>query len=221
MLGLQLQKFLDGDSAGGAPASGNGQSATEPDYKALYEATQAKLTLETAELQKRFGGLQTTFQKEQAAHATVVADLAALKGQFEQTSKGFEAVNAEKETLTKTLTEKEQALAEKEQALARKSVIMEKFPHLAPFEAKGLLPNADPTKLEDVLKLFSDSLDMIGKKAQTEFAAGGVGSQPPKKEDGVRTAASALKDANTAALTGNQEAYTKFYGEYLELSKKK
>jgi hypothetical protein len=205
-------------SANGQSASGNGNAT---DYKELYEATQAKLSLSDAEWQKRHGNLQTTFQTEQAAHKLAVSELTNMKMQYEQTSKGFESLTAEKDNLMSQLTEKEAALAKKEVALARKELIMEKFPSLIPFEVNKLLPDGTIEELPDRFAKFSESLNTIEQMAKQNYQAGGTPPPPSPKDSSARTAAMALKDANSAAMRGDQTSYSTFYKEYLELSSKK
>lgn len=205
------------NSANGQSASGSGDAT---DYKALYETTQAKLSLSEAEWQKRHGNLQTTFQKEQDAHKQASTELLTTKQQLEQTSKGYEALTGEKTTLQAQLAEKESALSLKEAALARKNLIMKEYPNLISFEVNGLLPEAPLDQLPERLGKFAESLQTVEKMAKENHQSGATPPAPASKDSTGRTSAMAQKDANMAALKGDQTAYQQFFSEYLTLSGK-
>jgi len=205
------------NSANGQSASGNGDAT---DYKVLYETTQAKLSLTEAEWQKRHGNLQTTFQEEQKAHKLASSELLTIKQQLEQTSKGYEALSGEKTTLQTQLAEKESAISLKDAALARKNLIMKEYPNLISFEVNGLLPEAPLDQLPERLGKFAESLQTVEKMAKENHQAGATPPAPASKENTGRTSATAMKDANSAALKGDQKSYQEFFSEYLTLSAK-
>jgi hypothetical protein len=101
-------------------------------------------------------------------------------------------------------------------------VIFAKFPHLARFEADGLLPIAAPEKLEEVLTLFSSKLEEIGINATKDFVKGGKGDTPPggKDEEKTSNAQSLLKLANEALASGDTATYNKNYDAYVSALQK-
>lgn len=211
--------MLDEAAAGGTPPPASGEDST--DYKVLYAAAQAKLAQTEADWQRRHGGLQTTFQSEQKARQELQRNFDLISGDLVSQTTQYNTLLSDKETLATTLKEKESVLNEITNDLKRKNLIMEKFPVLAPFEAQGLLPKAETDKLEEVLSLFSQSLSMVEESARKNYMAGAVPPAPPPKSETSRTAEIVLKEAQSAAIQGDQPAYQKLYTEYLALLQKK
>lgn len=212
--------FLDDSSAGGD--AGNGAAT---DYKSLLEAATAKHTLEVSEWQKRHGGLQATFQKEQEARTSLAKEFETLKEQFASTSKGFDAVNTEKQTLAAQVAERDGMVKQLEAGLKRKSLIMEKFPQLIPFDAKRLLPEADPDKLEEVLTSFVESLNSLETMAKAHHQQGAVPPAPPPQSDQQPSLESLKKLMFEASLSNGAlkdgTTLDQLTNKYVELSKKK
>ena len=217
MLGKLTNVLFDESGAGGA-GSGNSDST---DYKVLYDTTIAAKAQADAEWQKRFGGLQATYQKEQEAKTNAMTELTTVRSMLESNTKTLETLNTEKTTLTTQVTEKDQALSKAQAELQRKTLIMKDYPQLIAFEANGLLPDAPLEELPTKLNLFRDSLGTIENAAKQQHNAGGTPPDPASKQQGAeRTAAAALKDAQTASIKGDVGTYQTFYKEYLELSGK-
>jgi hypothetical protein len=217
MFGKTTNVLFDEAGTGGA-GSGN---ADTTDYKVLYETTIAAKAQADSEWQKRFGGLQATFQKEQEAKTQAVTELTTVRSMLETNTKTLETLTNEKSTLSTTVTEKEEAYNKAQAELQRKSLIMKDYPALIPFEVNGLLPQASTEELPEKLKLFSESLGSIEAFAKQKHVEGGTPPDPASKAQGAeRTAAAALKDAQSASIKGDVATYQTFYKEYLELSGK-
>jgi len=203
-----------GAGEGGSGAAGNsGSSGGGEDYKALYETAVAKLSTTESEWKAKYAGLQRTLQTEQDNLKAKVTEYTTLKSQFD-------GLQAEKETVAKTLSEKEGLVGTLEADIKRKSLIMEKFPHLSTFESQGLLPQKPLEELEGALGLFSASLEKISGEARKQHAEGGSAGEPAGKKQSVTSSQMKLHEAQQAAMRGNGAEYQKLYGEYLELSKK-
>lgn len=200
-------------------------NSSPADYKSLLEAATAKHALELSDWQKRHGGLQATYQKEQEARVGLQKELEMLKEQFASTSKGFDAVNTEKQTLAAQLSEKDIAIKSLEAGLKRKSLIMEKYPHLASFEAKNLLPQADPEKLDEVFSAFTDSLKSLETMAAQKHQEGAVPPAPPPQSDQQPSVESLRNLMHEASLSGGTlkdgTTLDQLTAKYMELSKKK
>lgn len=200
-------------------------SSQTTDYKSLLDAATAKHQIEVSDWQKRHGGLQATFQKEQEARTNLQKELETIREQFSATSKGFEAVNGEKLTLAAQLAEREKTQKGLEASLARKTLIMEKYPNLAVFEKGKLLPVADPENLDQVLGAFSESLKSLETLAKTTHQEGAVPPAPPPQGDQQPSLESLRKLMHEASLHGGttKDGMTldELTAKYLELSKKK
>jgi hypothetical protein len=204
------------------------------DYKGLYEQAQAKIAeLSDVTKHKAYKTLQGDLQKKDEL-------LVATRTQLEETTKVLDPLKAEHEKILKEHTTLKGTLAELEvtkDALTAKtqraSVIMGKFPNLAPFEAEGLLPETgpddDPAKIEEIFGKFNAKISGIQQQAsdstKKDFLAGGVskaaGAGGEQQNAKGATAAAELQAANDAVLKGDMKTYKEHFDKYLELSKVK
>jgi chromosome segregation ATPase len=188
------------------------------DYRALYEALQAKFSLETETFNKRLGGLQQTLQAEQNAHKQTKDTLASVQNEFTGLQKTKAELEAEKASLA---TEKENLFAQftsTDTDLKRIKLVMEKFPNLASFEGKGLLPKVDDlSQAEKVYSEFQASLDQIAKNANVSAQRSGVPELPARKEEAKPKSAELKKAATDHALHGRENEYNETMKEYYKV----
>ena len=227
------RRFLSpGDSSGNGDGSAGDEAAEQAlaaqsaassdqsgqqDWKKLYDTNKSQSDKALAEAEKRRANLHSTFTKEQEAHKATQDALDTLRTQFDSTV-------AEKTAAMSSLTIFESSIAEKEKELidlrkknVRAGLIFEKFPHLASFEAKKLLPDAPDEELEGKFQLFSDEIGIVKEKSIEEFGSGKGIKQPDKDDkvpDSIKTLQSQLSEL---ALAGSWKEYDKVYDSFLKL----
>lgn len=196
-------------------------------------ATFVKTATEKGELytKDRFVGLQQTLQKEKEAAEQLRLQMAAQVANEESLKSKASKLEEQLTGLQTTLKEKEAEVAQLSHGKKRTSIIMEKFPQLAPFESKGLLPQSeDESKLEILFGEFANQLGAIASGAKQDFGKGGGLQTPSGKGDATvdtpKNSTQLLKDAQAILLDvqtypnikDRQAAYDKAYDKYLEVA---
>jgi hypothetical protein len=239
-------------NAGGGSGSGSGtgtdptvqqlqQQVTEiqAKYEALHQkvekgeliepATFIKKATESGELysKDRYVGLQKTMQTEKDAADALKVSVAALTANETALKTQLSNLEKEKGDLNAKLVETGKTVEDLTRKNKRSALIMEKFPVLAPFEVKGLLPIGDDTQLETLLSNFAGQLDTMTTKAKDEFGKGGGTKTPAGKEttttpDGeldakglLAKAQAALNDTTVQDFAVRRANYDKFYDQYI------
>jgi len=169
---------------------------------------------------ERYTGLQQTFQAEQESHKKTKETLTNLTSSDMDLKQKFSNLENEKSTLQSKLDEDTATIETLTRDKKRATVIMEKFPELASFEAKGLLPEGGEDELETLFSAFSDQLGAIRTKAEQDFGTGG-GKTTPSSKDGQQPPSSSgsktyLSLANSELAKGNVEGYNDNYDKYLK-----
>lgn len=172
---------------------------------------------------ERYAGLQQTLQQAQDKATKATEDLAKVQGEFAEQKALFSNLEERAKTLETTVSEKEKELGTLRPKLKRTSVIMEKFPNLASFEAKSLLPPVeDESKLEEVFGAFAEQLAANGQKAKESFAAGGGSATPGSTTTTTPPAADSAKEHFSKAIaaldSGDRATYDAEYDAYLKAS---
>lgn len=206
----------------GASGEGAGSGSNSPDYKALYTQLQAEHEALKTTADKQYKGLQGTLAKEQEAHKGTKDALTGLTERFGGMETLFGATRTEKETAQTALAEAQKQIAELSSKNARMTLIMDKFPTLAGFEAKGLLPTAAADKLEEVLTAFQNTLSTQVEAGKKSYQSGAA--QPPSGPQNPPTASAEIADlrkqVHDAVIKGDNAAYNKAYDALLEAQKK-
>lgn len=186
------------------------------DYEALYRTAQTKIASLEQEHKTRYAGVQQSLQLEKDAHKATKSIVDNLTTKITDAEK---EINTFKELETTWTTEKETLstqLTQKESELGRKSLILEKFPHLANFEAQKLLPAAETIEeLETKLTAFSSNIKTIEETSDGKRKQGQVPETPGKTNEVPGKKSDALKiELQGLALAGNQKDYDAKYAEY-------
>ena len=215
------------DSSGGIP---NGPTLEQVQKQAQeiqrqYDELQTKITegklvdpatfveqkIKAGELypKERFTGMQTKYQETQ----TALTDLQNKSMEWQTNLSTLEEKVKEKETKEEETAVLVETLERRQK---RAQLIFSEFPELAPFEADGLLPEAEEDKLRETFSAFSTKLGSVKENAAKEFGKGGSGPTPPKKEEQkLETAQTHLKMANQALSKGEFDTYNTEYELYL------
>lgn len=175
----------------------------------------------------RFTGMQKTFQEEQEAHKKTKETLDALTAS-EVTLRGqLSNLEKEKSTFQSKLDEDAIAIETLTRQTKRGKIIMEQFPHLSAFEAKGLLPEGSDEELPSIFENFSKQIGSIQEDALKKFGQGGGTATPPSKDTvqpaGERTSKAVRLEATQILLSSDpqrQIKYDKLMDEYFELQLK-
>lgn len=121
-------------------------------------------------------------------------------------------------SLTDERTAKQQVEADnqaKSAKLERHNIIFRDYPHLAGFEADGLIP--DPKgeqKLDEVLKTFSDRVTSLSEKAVGDFKKTSIPPVPPKDGETPKGPAAIKAEALALQAKGDYKGYDLKMDEY-------
>lgn len=205
----------DPDGSGSGPSQSVGQQGQQ-DFEKLYKDAQSKLDA----TEKRRIGLQQTYQTEQDTHK-------ATKDVLSQLQATLATLTGEKSTLADQLsklevdgTEKEIELETLRRGDKRAKLIFKSFLELAPFEADGLIPEAEEDKLEELFTGFSKKLGELKDKAKVDFGTGGTPPPPPPKPEPDENRVTLLKQLSDAALSGNRKVYNELFDKYMKAAEK-
>lgn len=151
--------------------------------------------------------------KERAKIAELKVQIAALQKQLQEAQAGKEAVEGSKSELETQLAQLRQENEELKRRLKRKELIMDKFPDLAQFEARGLLPDAPEDELKDRLKAFHELVQGMTKQAAQRAAEGTV--TPPHSASGAENLSE--EQLIEMALQAQRNGKMQDYQRYMEL----
>ena len=170
---------------------------------------------------ERFVGLQNKVTSIQEEHKSVLDELngklAAVQNKASTLEINFGTASNELEALKAETTAKEKTIEDLTTKTSRTELILKEFPHLASFEAEGLLPQGVGEELQEKLGKFSTSLETLKGKAAEDFGKGGSPKEPAPKEDGKVPASETLKaEMFNAALRGDTPTYNEKYEAYLQ-----
>jgi hypothetical protein len=189
---------------------------------ALPEDPIKKAQAETAEWQKRFGGLQGKYQQEQEKWAQTAAKLIEIDeankkliGEYEALKTAHATIDEEKDTY---LTELETTKAQ----LDRVSIITHEFPQLVPLlglkPEEDALPDGTGDELRGKLKTLAEKIESIKKGAVDSNVSGASPANPPAS---IKGSEGLLHQALTAMREGRMDEYNKLYTQYIETSSPK
>lgn len=226
----RVSLFLDPGAAGGGQSDGQDPQRQINELLQKIEQLQSPGYLQTVIEQAiekgvvfpkdRFVGMQSTMQtalnektaKEQEL-AQIKAQFDELQGQVSEKDTSLETYKTQIETIQNELGATKNTL---DAVKKRNAIIFGEFPHLAPFEAKELLPNdSDENALRQKLKDFSATIGGIGERLITNFASGSTTPPPAADPSKDQTADALLKQANLAFKEHRMEDYQKYYAQYL------
>jgi hypothetical protein len=206
-------------------AAGNPIVPPVPDAGAtggLPDEAIKKAQAETAEWQKRFGGLQGKYQQEQEKWATTAAQLLTVDEANKKLTADYEALK----TLHATVDEEKDTyftdLELTKAQLERLSIVTMEFPHLLPLlgskPEEDTLPDGTGDELRAKLKVMSEKIESIKKGAVDANILGASPDNPPsslKGDEGLR------KQMFTAMREGRMDDYNKLYAQIVEKSSPK
>lgn len=218
------------DGASGSPSDDEQtleqlqKQATE--YRKKYESLQNKIEkgelvdplafieekVKKGELytKERFSGLQTKYQTTQEALDELNTKSQKWQSDLSQLGELVKTKDTERESL-------DVELETLRRSQKRTKLILSDFPELAPFEADGLLPEAEEEKLPEVFSAFATKLNGLKDKTTKEFVKGGTSGEPSSKEEKKAVTPQAiLKEANAALAGGDSKTYNEKYDLYLD-----
>jgi uncharacterized coiled-coil protein SlyX len=163
----------------------NMQSSTGEKINALQSLVGSQES-QIADLNKTLEGLRV---ETQTAQRNLDSANTAAEQEKATLAKQIEALTGEKTTLEKNLT--------------RTNLLLKKFPNLAPWEERGLLPDGDgmtPEQMEDSFKGFAELLGVQSLEAEKRLLEGGKppGTEPEAPKQPLKE--SELYDAAMIAL---------------------
>jgi chromosome segregation ATPase len=168
----------------------------------------------------RFVGIQQLYQQEQESHKATKGLLTTATATEIKLKADFSKLETERADFLKQIEEKDVELETLTRGKKRTELIMEKYPELAPFEVKGLLPEGEDTELDKLFGEFSNQLALVGDKATKDFTSGGGPRTPGGKKETEDKKMEKPKDYLDAAIeqlqSGNQAGYDKLYDQYLQ-----
>lgn len=192
------------------PPAGNGQAELQTQLAELS----AKIANGEYVPKQTYVGLQQTHEKQVLAHKADKDALVAAQTKAQEMEAALRTLQTQYEGDRNKLTATESEKATLQQNLERTKLIMAKFPHLASFEADGLLPQAPVTELESILSIFSSKLGANAQAAKETHIAGAT--QPPAGPNQAEPTAKQLLDqANQFAREGKFVEYNKAMDGYL------
>lgn len=203
----------DGDAGGGG--TGDNETGDQTNWKSRYDALQAQIQSEYVP-KKSYTGLQQTLQQTVDAKKTAEELAQQAQGSFAELESKFNATLSEAETLRSKTAEYESTLGQLKGKQARTELIMSKFPGLATFEGKGLLPDAPtPEELESKLAAFQEQLGTFQEAKVQDFKKGESPNEPPPTTpDGKKASKELLAEATKLQAEYKFDEYEKKMNEY-------
>ena len=181
-----------GDGASGGASAGNGD---QTNWKQRYDDLTAQIQTEYVP-KKSYVSLQQTLQQAADAKKTAEELAAQAQGKALDLETQFTTTKSAYEQLQGTSQQAQAELEQYKTTVQRNKLIMEKFPGLAQFEGKGLLPTAPLEELESKLTDFQATLGQFQGEKVADFKKGESPDEPPAKQpDGKKTSATLLQEA--------------------------
>jgi len=180
-----------------------------------------------------YKGLQRTYEKLQNRFDKQTELLETTSAELEELKQTHGKVTKDKETIDKSLADKDAEIQRLTQQvnnhsveLQRTKIIMSEFPDLVVFEGKGLLPTAaTDEELKTKLTDFRDSMKGL-LESEVEKKLKGVGPSPTgHKDEDQLTDQDAIYE-RMMAIAGSRDPtlkaeYDKLYAKWIELTKTK
>lgn len=220
MLSSKLNPFygphilFDVDGAGGGGGDDAPGDADQTNWKAKYESLKTEINNDYVP-RKSYTSLQQTLQQAHDAKAEKEALALDAQTKLAEVQTQFEATSSQLEQLTATATEKEQLAAQLQARQERISLILKDYPGLAVFEGQGLIPDAPPEELPDLLQKFQENLGKVQEESKTNFKKGETPPEPPAKQnDGTKTSKVLLAEATKLQNEFKFDDYEKKMNEY-------
>lgn len=211
------------DDPGGGGTTGDSKKAVtdkqtgdQTDWQQKYVELSQQITDGKYVSHKSYATLQQKLQEANDARTPLMDEVATTKATVETLRSQVEELTTSKTTLEASLNEAK-ALTEAQQAkIDRTNYIIADYPHLLSFEAKGLLPDATPEKLPEVLKNFAELLGAQETAAKEEFSTGHTDPPTGKDELKKRTTEVIQREMNAAMMAGKLPEYENLRREYFE-----
>jgi len=196
------------------------KSVTDGELLSPEAAIKVAIDAGTVFPKERYVGLQNKVQE-------LTDSAVANKTKVDEAEQQLRAITTEKASLTDTIENLNNTIKEKDTSIAgvtaeaaRSKLVINKFPHLASFEADGLLPTVeDPAALEAALAKFAERVGAIETQAKEKYGAGGTGKTPGgagdlKPPGSAKASDLLLKEANDLMSKGQVTEYEIKYEEY-------
>lgn len=186
---------------------------------------------QTVDWEKRFKGLQATYDKLQKKYNDLEAENQRLTGELEEQRQGARGYETEKKTLNEQLaalqgekTALQGQVLTHQQSVERAKLIMGEFQDLATFEAKGLLPSA--ANLEELKQKLTDYRVAIGSMVSSGVQ-NRIAGQSPASSGGTNNSGAPTKDqvySDLVRLAGSrnpadQKRYQELMAQWEEMNK--
>jgi hypothetical protein len=176
-------------------------------------------------LQRTNTNLQNKIDTLESQNNQLTSNLASRASEVQNLQSSLETVNSQITEWQTKFEEVDGKVGNLNAQLERQNLIMGEFPHLAKFEADGLLPAADtPEAMRETFAKFSKALGDIKDGAVTQLLDGASPEPVGGENDGDGKSVSLTADQAYAKVVelskGNdRQAYSVAYEEYLELLK--
>jgi len=209
--GLRIFRGLSFDGGEG----GGGGNTDQTDWKAKYEQLNGQIASGQYVTKDSYVALQRNLETAVNEKKSATADLGNAQAKIALLTDDQEKLQ---KSLNDEKTAKQQLEAEdraKGVKLERHNVIFKDYPHLAGFEADGLIP--DPKgeqKLDDVLKAFSARVESVGNKSLEDFKKTSIQPPPPKDGDLPKGTAALKVEALALQAKGDYAGYNAKMDEY-------
>lgn len=200
--------------ADGKSGGGDGENGDQTNWQDKYEALKAEIN-EKYVPRTSYVSLQQNLQKavDAKAEAEGIANDAQTK--LVDLKSQFDGLNTEYESLKTSSADSVEKLAKLESGMSRTALILKDFPGLAAFEGKGLIPDATPEELPELLKKYQENLDEIQKEGRKDFKKGETPPPPPPvTPDGKKGSAALMEEALQLQREYKFDDYEKKMNEY-------
>jgi chromosome segregation ATPase len=178
------------------------------DFKKLYEDT----ITESRNWEKRFKGLQATYQHEHLQRKELEDKLSKIEPQLNDTLQTLDGLQSSTEDSKTKFVELQTNHAVTQAELDRLKLIVKDFPALMPYEAEGLLPEGTGAELVEKLTKFFEMTDKERKTARKDDLEGTTPTPPDGKEP--KTTEQLLQNAQKAFAEGKIKEYDGLMDNY-------
>jgi hypothetical protein len=199
----------------------NTGNSNNPDYQGMYTDLMGKINSGEFFTKAVYTGLQQTHEKEVGAHKAAKAELATAQAQIKELTDKIGTLETGSQSILEAKKSLEDQLTTTSRKLKRSQLVMSKFPHLAQWEAEGLLPDAPEDQLETVFKAIGDRLATTNTQARQQQVAGASALDSSASAVVEVSANVLLKEANDALVKGDQKTYNEKFEAYLKAKAKK
>jgi hypothetical protein len=205
--------WFDANQDGGA--AGGGSNGDQTNWKAQYETLKAQIDSGQYVSKDSYVTLQRNLEAAVNERKSVTGDLENARAKIALLNDGQETLQKQLTDLQASNTQLQQDNQAKAAKLERHNVIFKEYPHLAGFEADGLIPMPQgDQKLEDVLNAFSTRVASVQGKALEDFKKTSTTTPPPRSGDTPKGPTELLKEANALLGQGKTKEYEAKMDEY-------